>query len=68
MKNSKVNKQSHTSNAKKGQGDWHVSHSSMGMGDYYGTGIRQKIGRVREGMGMNPISQKKLKTPPKSVA
>lgn len=68
MKASKVNKQSHTSSAKKGQGDWHVSHTSMGMGDYYGTGIRAKIGKMRDGMGMETITQKQLKTPPKSVA
>jgi hypothetical protein len=46
----------------------HTSNSQIGMGDYYGTGIRQKIGRVREGMGMSPISEKKLKTPPRTLA
>ncbi len=51
MKKVRTNKQAHASNTKKGSGDWHVSHSSMGMGDYYGTGIRQKIGRMRDGMG-----------------
>lgn len=68
MKKVSVSKQAHTSNAKKSSGDWHVSNTSMGMGDYYGTGIRAKIGRIREGMGMQEITPKKMKTPPKSLA
>lgn len=67
MKSTRINKQSHTSNAKRGSGDWHVSHTSMGMGDYYGTGIRAKIGKMRDGMGMETVTPKQLKTPPKSV-
>ncbi|SRR5260221_4471934 len=67
MKKAKVNKEAHTSNSKKGQGDWHVNHSSMGMGDYYGTGIRAKLGRMREGVGMQKVTEKQLKTPPRSV-
>ncbi len=65
---SKANRQSHTSNRKKGDGDWHVNHSSLGMGDHYGTGIRAKLGRMREGTGMIEVTPKKMKTPPKSVA
>lgn len=64
-----VSKFAHTSKSKKGSGDWHVSHTSMGMGDYYGTGVKQKLGRVRDdSMGMMAITPKKLKTPPRSVA
>jgi hypothetical protein len=48
-------------------GDWHVSHTSMGMGDYYGTGVKAKIGKVIEGQGMKPLSKKQMGTPPKSV-
>lgn len=68
MKRVKSNKEAHTSNTKKGQGEWHASHTSMGMGDYYGTGIKAKLGRMRSGMGMQTLSSKKLKNPPKSVA
>ena len=68
MKSDRAPKQAHTSNAKKPSGDWHVSNTSMGMGDYYGTGIRAKIGKMREGMGMQEITPKKMKTPPKSLA
>lgn len=53
---SKAPRQAHTSNAKKG------------MGDYYGTGLRAKIGEVREDtVGYKKISKKGLKTPPKTV-
>lgn len=46
----------------------HTSQYKMGMGDYYGTGLTAKIGRMRDGMGFEELSKKKLKTPPKSVA
>ena len=46
----------------------HCANTKFGMGDYYGTGIRQKIGRMREGMGMQTLTQKKIGTPPKSLA
>jgi len=68
MKSNTPPKQAHTSNTKKSSGDWHVSNTSMGMGDYYGTGIRAKIGRMRDGMGMQEISPKQMGTPPKSLA
>jgi hypothetical protein len=46
----------------------HTSNSKFGMGDNYGTGIKQKLGRMREdSMGMTAMTPKKLKTPPKSV-
>lgn len=62
-------KTAHTGNKKPSSGDWHVSHTSMGMGDYYGTGIKAKLGRVREDtMGMMAVNPKQLKTPPKSLA
>ena len=47
----------------------HSSGKKFGMGDYYGTGIRNKVGKVREDtMGFNSVVPKKLKTPPKSLA
>jgi hypothetical protein len=45
----------------------HTANTKYGMGDCYGTGIRAKLGVMREGAGMNPLSKKKLGTPPKSV-
>lgn len=62
-------KSTNTANPKKPSGGWHVSTASMGMGDYYGTGIRAKLGRVREDtMGMMAVTPEKLKNPPKGVA
>lgn len=47
----------------------HTPKTQKGMGDYYGSGIRNKIGRMREdSVGMYPVSKKGLKTPPKSLA
>jgi len=57
MKNSKSNKTFHTDNTK------------FGMGDYYGTAIKQKVGRIREDqVGFENVSNKKLGKPPKSLA
>jgi hypothetical protein len=47
----------------------HTPRSSKGMGDYYGTGITAKIGKMRsDSMGMVEITPSKLKKPPKSLA
>jgi hypothetical protein len=60
MKQSKVktNKQNHTSNSK------------TGMGDYYGVGIKQKEGTIRDMYlpNINPFSSEKMGKPPKSLA
>jgi hypothetical protein len=49
--------------------EWHASKSKVGMGDYYGQGIKQKTARIRD-MSVGPISMtnKALKKPPKSLA
>jgi hypothetical protein len=52
----------------KGLKNAHTSNSKMGMGDYYGTGVKQKMGKVKEGLGMNTVSKGKLGKPPKSLA
>jgi hypothetical protein len=46
----------------------HTSDSKKGMGDYYGTGITAKIGKMKEGVGFESLTKKQLKTPPKSLA
>lgn len=46
----------------------HTSNSKKGMGDYYGQGIKQPLGKMVEGMGMKNITPKKLKKPPKQLA
>lgn len=47
----------------------HVCNTKYGMGDYYGTGIKQPIGRVRADFTTgNPSTSKKMGKPPKSLA
>jgi len=46
----------------------HTSNSKKGMGDYYGTGIKAKIGTMIDGMGVPEITPNKIKKPPKSLA
>lgn len=46
-----------------------VNQSGMAMGDYYGTGIKAKVGRMREDqLGFNSVPPKKLMKPPRSLA
>ena len=50
----------------------HTAPTKYGMGDYYGTGVRAKMGRERgTASGVNytvPIPKSKLKIPPKNLA
>ncbi len=46
----------------------HTPRSSKGMGDFYGTGIKQKVGTIRESMMTQKISSEKLGNPPKTLA
>ena len=46
----------------------HTDNTKYGMGDFYGTGVKNKIGKVIDVMGMSPLTSKKLKKPPKSLA
>ena len=46
-----------------------MKKNSGASGDYYGTGIKNPVGKVRSStVGFNPVSGKKLKTPPKKIA
>lgn len=46
----------------------HVSKAKYGMGDFYGTSVKQPMGKIRDSIGSNPMSKKKLGKPPKSLA
>lgn len=46
----------------------HTPNTKHGMGDFYGSGVRNPMGKVKDGMGMVTMSQKKLKKPPRSLA
>jgi len=49
--------------------EWHTDNTPYGMGDNYGTGVKQKMGRMRDSsMGIMSATPKKLKNPPKSLA
>ena len=51
------------------KGAAHTPRSPKGLGDYYGTGIVAKIGRMRdESMGMQALSSKQMKQKPRSLA
>jgi len=45
----------------------HTSNTKMGMGDFYGTGKKNPIGKVKEGMGAKVSTVKGLKKAPKSL-
>lgn len=46
----------------------HTANTKYGMGDHYGMGVRAKLGRMREGMGMIKVSDRKMGIPPKALA
>lgn len=46
----------------------HTSNSKKGMGDYYGSGVVNKTGRMIEGMGRPTLTKKQIGKPPKSLA
>ena len=52
----------------KKKADSHLANQKFGMGFNYGTGVRNKLGRVRDGFGQVEVTPKGLKRPPKSLA
>jgi hypothetical protein len=63
----KPNKTAHTNGPRTPSGDWHANNESLGMGDYYGTGIKAKLGKLRD-TSFGFVDPKKVKTPPKNLA
>jgi len=47
--------------------EWHAASSKIGMGDFHGSGIKQKVGRLRESY-VDIQKPNSLKKPPKSLA
>lgn len=47
----------------------HSSNAKAGMGDYYGSGVKNKMGRMRstDYPGYMPVNKKQQGTPPTSV-
>ena len=47
----------------------HTAPTKYGMGDYYGTGIKQKVGIMkRDYLSATPSKSKNFGKPPKSLA
>ncbi len=47
----------------------HTSNSKIGMGDYKGVGVKQKVGTSRLDMiNLNKVGSKKMGKPPKALA
>jgi hypothetical protein len=46
----------------------HVSNSKIGMGDHYGSGVKNPVGTIRDVMGMGNNKPKRLGKPPRSLA
>lgn len=54
---------------KKPNKNYHTSNAKTGTSDYYGTGIRQPLGKMRDNsFSMVSLTPKQLKTPPKKLA
>lgn len=45
----------------------HIDRKQSGMGDWYGSGIRNKVGRIRDVHSIMPIPEK-TNVPPKKLA
>jgi hypothetical protein len=46
----------------------HTANTPYGMGDCYGTGVKNNVCKMRSGFGYDDIPKSKLKTPPRSLA
>lgn len=46
----------------------HTADTKYGMGDYYGMGIKQKVGTLRDDYINMPSKPKTMGKPPKSLA
>lgn len=47
--------------------EWHAPNTQFGSGDYYGVGVKNKVGRTRDDLYPESTPQQ-LGTPPKSLA
>jgi len=54
--------------SKKKTSEWHAPKSPKGMGDYYGTGVRQKMAISRDILLNEQVTSGNLKKPPKTLA
>ncbi len=52
----------------KGLKNAHTPNTKIGMGDFYGTGVKNPIGKIVDVFGNNNMSNSKMGKPPKSLA
>lgn len=52
----------------KGLKNAHTSNSKIGSGTFFGSGVKNPLGKPLEVMGQKVMSKKSLKTPPKKLA
>lgn len=46
----------------------HTPNTPFGMGDSYGTGAKNPMGKMRENQTMVPLQKSKLRKPPRKLA
>lgn len=46
----------------------HTSDSKYGRGDFYGSGVKNPVGKIIDVSTVKPMTSKKLGKPPKSLA
>lgn len=54
-------------NSSKGLKNAHTPNTKYGMGDYYGSGVRNPTGRIVDGIGKT-VPKGKLNNPPRGLA
>lgn len=47
----------------------HGVEKKYGMGDYYGSGVKNPVGKMRsDAVGIRPLTKSQMGKPPKSIA
>lgn len=48
----------------------HTANTKVGSGDYYGSGFKNPVGKVRgsDAVGLRPVTRKQLGTKPRTLA
>ena len=46
----------------------HTANTQYGMGDNYGSAVKNPMGKIRSVTGAAPLSKSKLKNPPRGLA
>jgi hypothetical protein len=46
----------------------HTARTKYGSGDYYGSGVRQKVGKMVLSTGVDATPTSKVKKPPRTLA